>query len=311
MFFRSIPSLVLTAMLAVGAAFTAAPAGAQDASEFFVRLNRLENQMREMSGRIEQLQFENRRLQDQLKRFQDDVDFRFQEKGGARSGPSPGAAPAQPRGQKRSDAFDPATTPDAPGAPQQLGAAAGGSTGAIAVIDESDRPDVPRGALPAPRAASAPLDINALAREGAREAAPARSGPSIAATGSADPRQDYETAVSYLRQKQYEQAEMGFRQFLQSHPRDRLVPDATYWLGESYYLRGRYQQAAEQFLKVTTDHPKSGRGPEGMLKLGMSLNGLGAKEQACATFAEIGRRYPQAAQTLRDSVVREQRRAKC
>jgi phenylacetate-CoA ligase len=45
-------------------------AHAQDAAEVSVRVNRMENQIRQLSGQIEQLQFENRRLTEQLKRFQ-------------------------------------------------------------------------------------------------------------------------------------------------------------------------------------------------------------------------------------------------
>ena len=87
---------------------------------------------------------------------------------------------------------------------------------------------------------------------------------------------------------------MGLRQFLQSHPRDRLVPDAIYWLGESYLQRSRPREAAEQFLKVSTEHARSNKAPDAMLKLGIALNALGARDQACATFAELGRKYPQA-----------------
>src|SRR5215212_9076860 len=109
-----------------------APAFAQDAADVVVRLNRLEGQARQMSGQIEQLQYENRQLKEQLRKFQEDVEFRFQERGGARA-QAPASAPsatssqtpgslAQPRTPgRRSDAFDPAAQPNAPGAPRQLG----------------------------------------------------------------------------------------------------------------------------------------------------------------------------------------------
>ncbi|MDJ1158238.1 tol-pal system protein YbgF [Chelatococcus sp. SYSU_G07232] len=306
MFARRLSLFAVAAALLLAGALASGPTSAQDAAELFVRLNRLEGQMREMSGRMEQLQYENRRLQEQLKRFQEDVEFRFQERAG-----SSGAPPAQPRNQRRGDAFDPSGAPGAPGAPQPLGSTraasatpGAASTGGVAVMDEGE------GELAPPLPRSAPRDIGTLAREVAAPPGP-RSGPSIAATGSADPRQDYDVAMGLLQQKQYEQAEMSFRQFLQSHPRDKLVPEATYWLGESYAARGRHREAAEQFLKVTTDHPKAGRAPESLLKLGMSLNAIGAREQACATYGEIARKYPQAAAGLKASVEREQRRAKC
>ena len=87
----------LIATFALLTAF-AVPALAQDAADAIVRLNRLEGQFRQMSGQVEQLQFENRQLKDQLRKFQEDVDFRFQEKsGGSRPAPATSApAPGRP-----------------------------------------------------------------------------------------------------------------------------------------------------------------------------------------------------------------------
>jgi len=281
-----------------------------------------------MSGQIEQLQYENRQLKEQLRKFQEDVEFRFQERSGARA-QAPASAPsatssqtpgslAQPRTPgRRSDAFDPAAQPNAPGAPRQLGttpplaspsnpgSAAAPSTGStppgagptIGQIIDSEE------AMP-----GAPLDLGAAAR-GAPAAPAAR--PSVAATGTGDARADYDAAYAYVLQKQYEQAEMSFRQFLQSHPRDRLASDATYWLGESYLARNRPREAAEQFLKVSTEYARSAKAPDAMLKLGVALNALGARDQACATFAELERKFPQAAPNVRQGIERERTRARC
>jgi tol-pal system protein YbgF len=316
----------------LGLALGAPPAFAQDAADMVVRLNRLENQVRSMSGQIEQLQFENRQLKDQVRKFQEDVEFRFQEsRGGSRGTPSatPGQAtgtatparPAPPQPQRRSDLFDPSESPDAPGAPRPLGTtqpsaplssapAAGPSAGAPMALPGGTLSGIgdlieDETAVPA----SGPLDLNETART-ATAAPPPRSGPSVAATGS-DPRTDYDAAYAFFAQRQYEQAEMGFRRFLQSHPRDRLVPDATYWLGESYLQRNRPREAAEQFLNISTDYPKSPKAPDALLKLGVSLNALGARDRACAVFAELDRKYPQAAPSIRQGSEREQKRAKC
>jgi len=86
---RAMPARFLALALLIAASVTlAGPAAAQDAADFVVRLNRLENQVRQMSGHIEQLQFENRQLKDQLRKFEEDIEFRFQESAGGR-----GAAP--------------------------------------------------------------------------------------------------------------------------------------------------------------------------------------------------------------------------
>jgi len=306
-----------------------APALAQDAAEFIVRLNRMEGQMRQMSGQIEQLQFENRQLKDQLRRFQEDTEFRFQEgRGGSPRAQAPAATmpagqnPATPSPRapaRRSDAFDPSAQPSAPGAPRQLGTAQGSGPLPLPGAVLGEAAVAPRGPVAdagpsiediidddPPRLGAGPLDVNPAAQP---PAAPAR--PSIAATGSRDPRANYDAAYAYILQRQYEQAEMSFRQFLQSYPRDKLVPDAVFWLGESYLARSRHREAAEQFLKISTEFSRSGKAPDAMLKLGVALSGLGARDQACATFAELERKFPQAAANLRQGVEREQRRAKC
>ena len=304
---------------ALGAALLGHPAAAQDASELVVRLGRIENQSRMMAGQIETLQYENRQLKEQLRKFQEDVEFRFQEsKGGQR--PASATPPAKPH--KRSDAFDPSQNPDAPGAPQVLGSAQASGATPSQATSAPPRPAAPNAtaALSAPRGAiedetpdyGAPVDLRPPARAAAPAATPApRPSASVAATGTGDAKADYEAAYAYVLQRQYEQAEMSLRQFIQSHPRDTLVPDATYWLGESYLQRNRTREAAEQFLKVSTDYARSRKAPDAMLKLGASLNALGAREQACATLAELERKFPQASSTVKQGVDREQRRARC
>ncbi|HEX2724467.1 MAG TPA: tetratricopeptide repeat protein, partial [Beijerinckiaceae bacterium] len=272
------------------AGVTHAPAWAQDAADIVVRMNRLENQVRQMSGEIEQLQFENRQLKEQVRKFQEDVEFRFQDQRGAPRAqapvPTPAPTPASPprpqrrseavepgempappgtaaRPQRRGDAFDPGEMPNAPGTPRQLGTTAPSAPLTIGgIIDNNDETD-PGG----------PLDLNRVRggggapRSGVSAPAQPPAAPSVAATGSGDARSDFDGAYAYILQKQYERAEMGFRQFLQSHPRDRLVPEATYWLGESYYQRNRHREAAEQFLKVSTEYTSSQRAPDAMLRL--------------------------------------------
>jgi tol-pal system protein YbgF len=304
-----------------------ASASAQDAAEVVVRMNRLENQVRQMSGQIEQLQFENRQLKDQVRKFQEDVEFRFQDGrgGGAPRAQAPASQPppaaatqtlaaAQPRPQRRGDAFDPSEMPNAPGAPRPLGT----TTPSPPLPPPGVQPPATIGSIiENDSGPGGPLDLNQVRSAGAAPLSappgtpPRAASPSVAATGSGDPRADYDLAYAYILQKQYEQAEMGFRQFLQSHPRDKLTPDATFWLGESYLQRGRHREAAEHFLKVSTEYTGSQKAPDAMLRLGIALNALGAKDQACATFAQLERKFPQAGPSVRQGVEREQKRARC
>jgi tol-pal system protein YbgF len=303
---------LLTASLT---ALLATSAFAQDVSDLLVRLNRLESQVRQLSGQNEQLQFENKRLSEQLAKFQKDVEFRFQD---LQPGAKPGAAPANAKpasppppaaaGQKRSDAFDPAAQPGAPGAPQSLG---------VADIIAKDTQTAP----------SQPLDLNAMRPGGSvaqaapqttssiipQGALPARvQGMNPATPAAVQPSVDaYENGMALMSARQYQQAEMAFRQFLTANPRSPNVSNAHFWLGESYLKRNLYTDAAEHYLKIYQSYPQSKVAPEALVKLAVSLRGLGQKQQACATLAEVGRKYPNASSEVRGAVDREQKRADC
>jgi tol-pal system protein YbgF len=300
-----------------------APQGRQiaqaDAGEFAVRLDRMENALRQLTGTLEQLQYQNQQLQMQLKRLQDDTEYRLQQLGSRGSAPAaPGAVqqpPAQAAPGRRGDVFDPTRNPNAPGAPRALGnqAAAG------PIVNEP-----PVGA-PGGRDAGAPLDLNSLAGNAAPQAAPgvaqqpAQAPRNVGAPGtqlatlppSAKPQDEYDLAYGYVLHKDYPLAEQAFRDFLRKFPNERLVPDAQYWLGESLFHQQRYRDAAESFLTVSTKHERAGKAPDALLRLGQSVAALNKKEAACATLAEVGRKYPKASASVKRSVAQEQKRAHC
>jgi len=351
---RPVPGLfgrlcAVAALIAALSLLAPAPGKAQDMSDLVLRLNQMENQVRRLSGEVEELQFENRRLRQELENFEEDVEFRFDDLGAAaapqrssQSGrpatttpdappvqqaeppglaqpafdtPSANASPMQaPR--ERADAFDPGRDPAAPGVPQPLGSTTPSTPLALPGARfgaEADGPD-PAGqgegntmsGLTLPR-----LETPQRLDEASADGRSADARPSIAATGEADPRSLYDEAYALVTQERFEEAEMAFRQFLQSHPRDELAPEALFWLGESYRARGLHREAAEQYLTVSTDHADSARAPQALLRLGSALAEIGAREQACATLAQIPRQYPDAANALQDSIAREEARVGC
>jgi tol-pal system protein YbgF len=325
----------------------AAQADPSDPGDLSVRLDRLENAMRQLTGTLEQLQYQNQQLQTQLKRMQDDTEFRFQQLGS--KGAGPGAAPPPAASGRRSDVFDPSQQPNAPGAPRTLG-----NTGMAAGPPPIASDEPPVGA-PGGRAAGAPLDLSTLAGNAAAAPPPyqlppssnppsrvANAGPMpppqlppvqqppvqqqpprAAAPGgasgaqvatlppTASPQDEYDMAYGYMLHKDYALAEQAFRDFLGKYPTERLVPDAQYWLGESLFQRQRYRDAAEAFLAVSTKFEGAGKAPDSLLRLGQSLAALNQKEAACATLAEVGRKYPRASASVKRGVTQEQTRVHC
>ncbi|MEJ0052904.1 MAG: tol-pal system protein YbgF [Methylovirgula sp.] len=324
-----------------GGSYTPDASGGSPDASLIVRVERLEDQIRQMTGQIQQMQFENHQLQDQLKKFEQDVDFRLQDSRGghlqrhsemtpasppaavtdADSGSASSNATADPadsadagasadtpaRHGRGDDVFDPAADPNAPGAPKPLGAGesapppptadnAGGAANSdpnaplnLQSAYTPPAPSVPAGGV------STPADTHLASTQ----------------PEPASPRQEFDAALGYFKQKDYDNAERGFQSFLDKNPKTRLTAEAMYFLGESYSARGRAREAAEQFLKISTNYADSARAPQAMLRLGESLHTLGAKEQACATFSEVPHKYPNASAAVKAAAEREAKRSQC
>ena len=321
-------------------------AAQSDPSDISVRLDRMEGALRQLTGTIEQLQYRNQQLEFQLKRMQDDTEYRFQQMG-SRGGAAPppqmtpsgqGNAPMAPPAGRRSDVFDPTQSPNAQGAPRILGNEA--------VIAAPEPVGPPVGA-PGGRSAGAPLDLSTLANTDSPPPQRAVPPSTVASAGSvpmpatqgtppspppqvrnvlpatpnnqqlatlppsASPQDEYDMAYGYVLHKDYSLAEQSFRDYLKKYPNERLVPEAQYWLGESLFQQQRYRDAAESFLGVSTKFERSAKAPDALLRLGQSLAAMNQKEAACATLAEVGRKYPRASVNVKRGVEQEQKRAHC
>ena len=279
-------------------------------SDYLVRLDRLESQIRQLTGVVEQLQYRNQQLENQLRRMQDD--------GAARGVPPRAQALPAPSGPvaaapgRRGDAFDPTQNPNAPGAPHTLGSVAAAGQVPPMSAPAAD-PYEPQIGAPGGRGSS--LDI-ATSPQGMPAPGPGARGPASAGTlatlpPSATPRDEYDLAYGYMLRKDYALAEDSFRIFLSKYPTDRLTGDATYWFGESLFQRQRYRDAAEAFLNVSTKFESSAKAPDALLRLGQSLAALGEKEAACASFGEVMRKFPRASALVKQGVEREQKRVRC
>jgi tol-pal system protein YbgF len=138
--------------------------------------------------------------------------------------------------------------------------------------------------------------------------------PAVAATDPAatgDPKQAYERAYGFLLQQEYGAAQAGFIEFLKVYPRDSLVPNALYWLGETHYVQRNYADAAEAFDLVTQGYGNSPKAADSMLKRGMALAALGKKQDACGVLGQMPGKYPSAPPHLKSKADSERQRIGC
>ncbi|MET0924409.1 MAG: tol-pal system protein YbgF [Xanthobacteraceae bacterium] len=256
-----------------------------------LRLDRLEAQIRQLTGTVEQLQFRNQQLEQYVRRMHEEGASRPTR---PQAAPSPLPPTSSPAPGRRGDAFDPTQHPNAPGAPRALGSVPAGAATAGVGVDPYDASTgvSPSGQMPPRNPHAAGAQVATL-------------------PPSQTPKDEYDLAYGYILRKEYALAEEGFRTFLKKYPNDPMLGDATYWLGESMFQRQRFRDAAEAFLNVSTKFETNARAPDALLRLGQSLAALGEKEAACASLGEVARKFPRASMSLKQSVEREQKRVRC
>ncbi|HLH96978.1 MAG TPA: tol-pal system protein YbgF [Xanthobacteraceae bacterium] len=298
------------------------------ADELSVRVDRLEAQVRQMTGMIEELQFQLRRLQGDAGAQASNVQQSMVQPPAGQSsvpqpavaiGPRSGAAPPPGPNARRGDAFDPSQNPNAPGAPRTLGTVAVGP-GSAGGNPSPNPVAVEEGPGVGGRGTGEPLNLSNMSANASPNAGNPPSGGAggdgrgtqLATLPPSDsPKDYYDLASGYMLRKDYALATDAFRAFLGKFPSDRMAPEAEYWLGESLFQRQQYRDAAEAFLNVSTKYESTPRAPDSLLRLGQSLAFLGEKEAACASLGEVLRKYPRAKIALKEQVDREQKRDGC
>ncbi len=287
-------------------------AGSPGAVDAELRMDRLEAQMRELTGRVEDAVNGVEQLRRRLEQINSDIDLRFSQDQGqgqrsprnsapsarasvgitdsspagqfAMRGPSPSASSARSR---------PAVDPMPPGtlvpSPPERMSGAGTLT--------------PPGTPPAPTQ-PVPDKLNFEAAGNFRP-------PSTGGLPSGSASEQYNAAFGLLRQADYPAAEEALKTFVTQHAKDPLAGSAQYWLGETYFTRGRYAEAASAFAEGYKNYPKGAKAADDLLKLGMSLARANQKQNACLAFAQLDHDFPNPGNSIKEHSVAEKKRLGC
>jgi tol-pal system protein YbgF len=240
--------LPFRAVLLCALVFAAAPALAQDPTEILLRLDRLEAENRRLNGDVEQMQFQIRRLEEQLKKFQADVDFRFSDlEGGAAKPP-----------KKRTEAENPADAPPADIAetpPSDLPAD-------VAAVDQP--PADPPSAEPKPAAKGgtpkADYDnaVALLEGESFQDAEVAfRAFLKAYPKDKLTPDALFGLGDSLFARERYADAAEHYLNLTNQFPKSGRAPEALLKLGMSLNALGARVEACSTYAEVTKKYPKA------------------------------------------------------
>ena len=241
------------------AIFISAPAMAQQDNQAMVDLviqvQQLQDEVRALTGRLEDQDSELKRLSDRQRDQYLDLDQRINELRG-------GSAPMASAPAIRNTA-PPVTT--------------GGTSSVPQVTRQQDLPDV-RDAMDTPSSVtSLPTpDIQARDVVGSPEAEKAA----------------YDQAFQALKELKYADAAGYFTAFLKGYPGSDYADNAQYWLGESYYVTRNYDIALQSFQTLLAKYPDSPKVPDSLLKIGYTHYELKQWDQARAALEQVESQYP-------------------
>jgi tol-pal system protein YbgF len=258
-------------------------------AQFEVRLGQLEEELRRLTGRIEQLEFNQRSVESRLDQLVQDLDVRLSALEQGTAAPQGEAAPQSAPGPSADAGTGaergPGEEAAAASAADQGSEGQGSAEGTLGVVPESALLDLPR----ADAAAATPPKSSGL---------PAQ--------------RQYDSAMELLRAGDYPSAERGLALFLDLNPDHPLASNAAYWMAETFYVRKNYAAAASGFARNYRTYGKDApKAPDNLLKLGMSLYGLGEAEKACLSYAELEKEFPNAPTHIQQALSRERERAGC
>ncbi|MDH3661228.1 MAG: tol-pal system protein YbgF, partial [Alphaproteobacteria bacterium] len=240
-------------------------------------IGRLEEQIRRLNGRIEELEYRQRNADRRFDQLVEDLDQRLRtlEEGGGQGLAATGAAGGErERAEQALSDLAASTDPEQPADDGQLGS-----------IPESAVASLPR---PDPAAVAAPEK------------------------STLSPEQQYENAVQLLQAGDYQGAQGGLEVFLDLNGEHQLASNAAYWLAETHYVRQNYSAAAAAFARNYRSYGKdSSKAIDNLLKLGMSLSNLGEQDKACLTYDELTSAFPKRPAHIQQALSRERARAQC
>ena len=285
---------------------SAAPPGSAGPVDSELRMDRIETEMRELTGRLEDAVNGVEQLRRRLEQINSDIDVRFGQGQGPPTTPPPrsgggGAVPSASAGTLATRGALPGASapPLAPNSPMPPGTSI------------APPPYIPTGVgtLTPPKGPFAPQQL-------APDPASAPAGSSfrqppagVLPPGSASDQYNY--AFGLIKQADYPAAEEALKSFVQQHPNDALAGNAQYWLGETYFQRERFTEAASAFAEGYKRYPKGGKAADNLLKLGMSLARANQKQSACLAFAQLDHDFPNPGSTIKERAATEKKRLGC
>lgn len=174
--------------------------------------------------------------------------------------------------------------------------------------------ELEKGGAAAPAPAAAPLAAPAAANdeeEGEPQAAAPASASAAPLPSFTTAHEHYSYAFRLMNQAKYAEAGSAFEAFTKRYPKDALIGNAFYWLGETYYVRKDNVNAADYFRQGYEAMPTGPKAADNLLKLAMALGGLNKDKEACVVLQQVSTKYGKASGSIKARAEQELSRMGC
>ena len=102
----------------------------------------------------------------------------------------------------------------------------------------------------------------------------------------------YESAYNAFKEKRYKESREKFTAFIKKFPKDGLVGNAHFWIGETYYAEKDFENAILSYETLIKNYPRNEKIPGALLKQGLSFIEIGDKKTAKVIFDKLIEKYP-------------------
>ena len=109
----------------------------------------------------------------------------------------------------------------------------------------------------------------------------------------------------------YAGAEEAFQSFIDQFGKDPQAGEAHFWLGEALHQQQAYAESGAAYTTMIRSYPDDVRAPDALVRLARAMRFLGESTKACTALDTLPKRYPNASKVVRDLAAVERTRSGC
>jgi tol-pal system protein YbgF len=130
----------------------------------------------------------------------------------------------------------------------------------------------------------------------AEQTAPAEPAPQKTTAGAGSGNKMYDEALDLFKAKKYKESQELFSEFIKKNPDSDLSVNARFWVGDCLYNQNEFALAILEYQNVIADYPNHTKAPAALFKQAMAFENLQDKDTAKIVYKKIIAEYPKSDQ---------------